>query len=100
MDSITRDGRPWTPDYLLAIDAEVCIGCGRCFKVCGRNVMTLKGVDEDGAIVPLNDDDDVERKVMAMEDIGACIGCGACARVCPTNCQTHGTEKAPARTAA
>jgi Nif-specific ferredoxin III len=100
MDSITRDGRPWAPAYLLAIDAEVCIGCGRCFKVCGRNVMTLKGVGEDGDLVPLDDDEDVERKVMAMDDAGACIGCGACARVCPTNCQTHGTETAPARTAA
>jgi Nif-specific ferredoxin III len=95
MDPITRDGRPWTPQYLLSIDAEVCIGCGRCFKVCGREVMTLKGVDEDGEIVALDeDDDDIERKVMAMNDAGACIGCGACARVCPTNCQTHGGEMA------
>jgi Nif-specific ferredoxin III len=100
MDSITRDGRPWTPQYLLSIDAEVCIGCGRCFKVCGRDVMTLKGVDEDGEIVPLGEDeDDIERKVMAMNDSGACVGCGACARVCPTNCQTHGAEGA-ARSAA
>jgi Nif-specific ferredoxin III len=95
MDTITRDGRPWAPQYLLSIDAEVCIGCGRCFKVCGRDVMTLKGVDEDGGIVPLDeDDDDIERKVMALNDAGACIGCGACARVCPTNCQTHGAEVA------
>ena len=95
MDSTTRDGRSWTPRYLLSIDAEVCIGCGRCFKVCGRDVMTLNGVNEDGEIVPLgDDDDDIERKVMAMNDPGACVGCGACARVCPTNCQTHGAELA------
>jgi Nif-specific ferredoxin III len=101
MDSTTRDGRPWTPNYLHSIDAEVCIGCGRCFKVCGRNVMTLKGVGENGELVALDDDDeDIERKVMAMEDFGACIGCGACARVCPTNCQTHGTERASERPAA
>jgi Nif-specific ferredoxin III len=92
MNEVTRDGRAWNPQYLLSIDGEMCIGCGRCFKVCGRNVMTLKGIDEDGALVELDDDDDedVERKVMAMADSGACIGCGACARVCPTNCQTHG----------
>ncbi len=95
MESATRDGRPWTPQYLTAIDAATCIGCGRCFKVCGRNVMTLKGINEDGDIVPLDeDDDDVERKVMAMEDVGACIGCGACARVCPASCQTHCTTQA------
>lgn len=101
MDSTTRDGRAWTPEYLQAIDPGACIGCGRCFKVCGRNVMTLKGLDEDGTLVPLDDDhEDVERKVMAMSDAGACIGCGACARVCPTNCQTHGAEQTAERPAA
>jgi len=87
----TRDGRKWEPDFLVAIDPDTCIGCGRCYKVCGRDVMTLKGVTEDGEVVPLEDedDDDFDRKIMAMNDIGACIGCGACARVCPKDCQTH-----------
>ena len=91
--TITRDGRVWDPAYLLSIDPATCIGCGRCFKVCGREVMTLKGINDEGEIIALDDDDDddIERKVMAMNDAGACIGCGACARVCPTNCQTHGT---------
>lgn len=89
MAASTRDGRDWTPDFLLAIDAGVCIGCGRCFKVCGRNVMTLKGINEDGDLVD-PEEDEIERQVMVMNDAGACIGCGACARVCPTNCQTHG----------
>jgi Nif-specific ferredoxin III len=87
----TRDGSGWEPEYLLAISAEKCIGCGRCFKVCGREVMTLKGLTEDGEYVDLDDDDDeVEKKVMVLAKAGSCIGCGACARVCPTNCQTHG----------
>jgi Nif-specific ferredoxin III len=88
---LTRGGREWMPDYLVAINPEICIGCGRCFKVCGRDVMTLKGVNEDGDIVDLDEDEDdeIEKKVMAMNDIDACIGCGACARVCPTSCQTH-----------
>lgn len=89
MSYATRDGRDWKPDYLVSIDVQKCIGCGRCYKVCGREVMTLKGINEDGETIDLDDDDEVEKKVMVMNDDGACIGCGACARVCPTNCQTH-----------
>ena len=90
-ESTTRDGREWQPQYLIAIDGATCIGCGRCFKVCGRDVMTLKGINEDGDMVNLDDDEDdeIERKVMVMADAGACIGCAACSRVCPTDCQTH-----------
>lgn len=89
----TRDGRAWQPSYLLAIDSRTCIGCGRCFKVCGRGVMELKGIDEDGKLVALGDDDEdveIERKIMTLADAGACIGCAACARACPKDCQTHG----------
>jgi Nif-specific ferredoxin III len=86
----TRDGRNWDPAYLLAIDPATCIGCGRCYKVCSHSVMTLKGINDEGEYVDDEDDDDIERKVMALVDAGACIGCGACAKVCPANCQSHG----------
>lgn len=98
MTHATRDGRDWQPDFLMAIDGDTCIGCGRCYKVCGREVMILKGLTEDGELVGLDEDEDeeVEKKIMVMNDVGACIGCGACARVCPTNCQTHSPEAASA----
>jgi len=40
--------------------------------------MTLKGLNEDGELVALDDDEDeeVEKKIMVMNDTGACIGCG------------------------
>ena len=92
----TRDGTFWEPAYLVAIDGMKCIGCGRCFKVCSRDVMHLYGVDEDGVVlgaVTEDDDDDFDgelnRKIMVVDKAGACIGCGACARVCPKTCQTH-----------
>lgn len=92
----TRDGTPWEPVYLTAINGETCIGCGRCFKVCSREVMSLYGLDEDGnnlGKVTIDDDDDFDgelnRKIMVLDNAGACIGCGACARVCPKACQTH-----------
>ncbi len=98
MSNATRDGRLWQPEFLLSIDPKTCIGCGRCYKVCGRDVMTLKGINDEGELVALDDDEDeeVEKKIMVMNDEGACIGCGACARVCPTNSQTHATAKAEA----
>ncbi len=89
--ALTRDGREYTPAFLEAIDAAGCIGCGRCFKVCGQGVMRLMGIDEDGALVDIEDEDEdeIERMVMVLADAGACVGCGACARVCGKGCQTH-----------
>jgi Nif-specific ferredoxin III len=85
----TRDGRAWQPAYLVEIDAETCIGCGRCFKSCGRAVMTLMGINEDGEVVSLDSDDEIERKIMTLTDAGNCIGCGACGRACAKNCQKY-----------
>jgi Nif-specific ferredoxin III len=90
--SFTRDGRSWSPAYLLAIDAETCIGCGRCFKVCGQSVMSLQGITEDGEIVTLDSDEEIERKIITIVNPGACIGCAACSRVCSKNCHTHGSS--------
>lgn len=91
---ITRDGSAWEPEYLTAIDGNKCIGCGRCFKVCSRDVMKLMGVNDDDELVACSvdgDDDDEEfvRKVMVVDQEGNCIGCGACARVCAKSAQTH-----------
>ncbi|KAA5602037.1 ferredoxin III, nif-specific [Blastochloris sulfoviridis] len=100
----TRDGTPWEPEYITAIDGKTCIGCGRCFKVCSRDVMKLMGVNEDGELVACaedEDDDDEEflRKVMVLHAEGNCIGCGACYRVCPKGCQTHAKASALAAAA-
>jgi Nif-specific ferredoxin III len=90
--AVTRDGRAWEPSYLLDINAETCIGCGRCFKVCGQSVMTLRGLSEDGEVISLEEDEEIERKIMTVSDAGACIGCAACSRVCPKSCQIRGAS--------
>ncbi|MEK6813914.1 MAG: ferredoxin III, nif-specific [Nitrospirota bacterium] len=88
---VTRGGRAWTPRFVQAIDREKCIGCGRCFKVCGRDVLVLMGVDEDGELVALEagEDEEIEKKVMAVARAEDCIGCEACARICPKKCHSH-----------
>ena len=88
------DGRSWTPKFVHAINEDKCIGCGRCFKVCGRDVLQLKGVDADGEYVEvaLDDDDDegeYEKKVMTIVNQMNCVGCEACAKICPKKCYDH-----------
>lgn len=87
----TRGGAKWVPQYILSIDPEDCIGCGRCFKVCPQAVLDLKGVTDDGELVDAFDEDaEIVRKVMTIKAEADCIGCSACAKVCGANCQTHG----------
>lgn len=96
LTSITKGGMPWVPQFVQHIDTERCIGCGRCFKICGRDVMRLMAADEDGALIELDGDDEeeFEKQVMTLAHPENCIGCEACARVCPKKCSTHGPEAA------
>ncbi len=78
---LTRGGQSWTPAFVVSVDQSTCIGCGRCFKVCPRDVFELIELDDE-------DLDDV-RSVMTLGNELDCIGCGSCSRVCPKNCHTH-----------
>lgn len=89
LTGLTFGGKVWTPLFVQAINPERCIGCGRCFKVCGRNVLHLRALNEEGEFVENDDDDEIERKVMTIAHAENCIGCQACSRVCPKNCYTH-----------
>ena len=81
---LTRGGAPWTPEFVTAIDQSKCIGCGRCYKVCPRQVLDLveREVDDD-------DEDDDNAMVMSIANGLDCIGCGSCGRVCPKDCYTY-----------
>lgn len=89
---ITRGGAEWVPAFIVSLNQENCIGCGRCYKVCPRDVFELveRDIDED-----MDDDDyddgfsDDTSMVMAISNAMDCIGCQACSKVCPKDCQTH-----------
>ncbi|TVZ38829.1 Nif-specific ferredoxin III [Alteromonadaceae bacterium 2753L.S.0a.02] len=88
----TRGGAEWVPEFVTALNAQTCIGCGRCYKVCPRDVFEL--VDRAELVQDFDEDDedyddDDELKVMAIKDAMDCIGCMSCSRVCPKNCHTH-----------
>ena len=86
---LTRGGKPWQPKFIRAVDPHTCIGCGRCYKVCPRNVLDLveREVDDD-------DEDDDNAMVMSIANAMDCIGCGSCGRVCPKNCYTYAPASA------
>ena len=88
-------GKTWTPRYAKSIDEAKCIGCGRCFKVCGRGVLQLVGLNEDGERVAVSssaddeDDEEYEKKIMTIAAPENCVGCEACMKICPKKCYTH-----------
>lgn len=86
-------GVTWEPKFVTDINKEKCIGCGRCFKVCGRDVLQLMGMDDEGELIAVevdgDDDDEYEKKVMTVGNAANCIGCESCAKICPKKCYTH-----------
>jgi len=94
LTGLTRGGESWTPAFVHALDQHKCIGCGRCYKVCPRDVFTLVEREE---IDDEEDDDwdddagfsDDTSMVMSLLNALDCIGCQSCARVCPKKCLSH-----------
>ncbi|MGA9377911.1 MAG: ferredoxin III, nif-specific [Phormidium sp.] len=89
LTATTFGGKTWTPQFLQDIKIATCLGCGRCFKACGRGVMELKSINEHGEFIEDEDEEESLRKVMTVANAENCIGCEACSRVCPKNCHIH-----------
>ena len=85
---LTRGGSEWVPEFVTALDPRKCIGCGRCYKVCPRNVLDLVERSEDMETGEDFDDDD-NMMVMTIAHGEDCIGCGSCGRVCPKGCYSY-----------
>ena len=89
---LTAGGTPWTPAFVQTIDQTRCIGCGRCYKVCPRNVFDLVDRADILSEDELDDFDDLDEdnaQVMNIANAQDCIGFSSCSRVCPKSCFTH-----------
>jgi Nif-specific ferredoxin III len=87
---VTYGGAEWTPSYVTDLNMKTCIGCGRCFKVCPRDVFDLVEKTTVMEAEDIDDDyDDDENMVMVIKNALDCIGCEACSKVCPKDCFTH-----------
>ncbi len=53
---------------IIAVDEDLCVGCGRCINSCPTNALELK--DDDRA---------------SLKDERLCDGFGSCIAVCPEN---------------
>ncbi len=69
---LTRGKREWTPRFVKAIDDGLCIGCGRCYKICAHDVLGPRDTDEEESA----------KMFMRVENADNCIGCQACGRTC------------------
>lgn len=75
-----KDGSPWTPRYIISLEPDECIGCGRCYKACPADVLDLQEIE---------DEDGESQLRMQIANDSACIGCEACARACGKHCFEH-----------
>lgn len=86
---LTKSGESWTPEFVDSLNQADCIGCGRCYNVCTRDVFAPEEIEVDEENE--GDYDDDVRMVMSLANADNCIGCGACSKVCSKNCFGHVT---------
>jgi len=63
-----------TTNFLPAVEAATCAGCGKCAEICPVEAMGMVSAGD-----PHN-----SKRRKARVDTSVCLGCGVCAKVCPT----------------
>ena len=92
---LTLGGTPWTPEFVTALDPKKCIGCGRCFKVCPRDVLDLIVRGEE---MEMDDDEDYDEDDTASgDDAGQCRRLHRLRRLRPRPARKAATATPPSR---
>ncbi|MFZ3129612.1 MAG: ferredoxin [Desulfosporosinus sp.] len=81
----TFGGLPWTPQFVEEIDNALCLGCGRCVKLCVQKCLGLNSFE---------DDEGTERHVATITNKDQCIGCQSCGQICVRHCHTFKEKSA------
>lgn len=71
----------WREMYVPEIDAEKCIGCASCERIC-----------PEGVCFPTGEKNSTDKNVYGC-DLDYCKGCGLCAEVCPAKAIEMKEEK-------
>jgi len=75
----TYGGLPWTPEFVEKIDSDLCMGCGRCVKLCVQKCLGFESFE---------DDEGTERHIAIIANKDQCIGCQACGSICVKKCHS------------
>ncbi|MCB8814250.1 4Fe-4S dicluster domain-containing protein [Desulfosporosinus shakirovi] len=81
----TYGGLPWTPKFVDEINKAVCLGCGRCVKLCVQECLSLESFE---------DDEGTERHVAKIANKDQCIGCQSCGKICVRRAYTFKAKSA------
>ncbi len=65
----------YTTGFSPRVEAEACVGCGKCGKVCPVDAIRM---------VPVQKGE--RQSLTAQIDYDICLGCGVCVRNCPQKC--------------
>jgi len=81
----TFGGLPWTPKFVEEINKALCLGCGRCVKLCVQECLGLESFE---------DDEGTERHVAKIVNKEQCIGCQSCGKICVRHAYTFKAKSA------
>lgn len=69
----------------ITVDTEKCTGCGKCAKICPKNIITIQPAASKIYVACSNRE---KGSVARKSCTAACIGCKKCEKVCPANAVT------------